>query len=300
MAEIMFPVGRMVGGSLYKLFQRKNDDGSLKFKADGVTKDEQMSFGVAYAKDPQFPHWSQTPWGQQIMAVGAAGYPEQYQHPDFAWKVTDGDAKFSKKAGGKAPCSQEGYPGHWVIWFSQAWAPKIGNADGSKELTQTDAVVPGYFIQVLADVKDNKPSKSPGVYMNPKGVALSAYGQKIVSSGDVDLKSAGFGGGPLPAGASAVPIGEMAAPAPAALVIPGLPAPVAAEPAPAAPAPVVVAPNTTYMAAPAPIAPSAPAVPAPVAAAPRTVSNAQGQTVLYDDMIKQGWNDTLLAQHGWA
>lgn len=294
MSEVLFPVGRMIGGNLYKMFQRKNDDGTPKFQQDGVTPVMQASFGVAFAKDPAFPHWSQTSWGQKVMSVGAAGYPDHYQHPDFAWKVTDGDAKNGKKPGSKAPCTLAGYPGHWVIWFSQSWQPKLCNADGTQVLTQEDAIVPGYFVQVLADVIDNKPSKSAGVYMNPKAVALSGYGEKIVGAGEVDTTKAGFGGA-LPAGASAVPVGAMTAAAPAPLTLAAAPAPASA--APILPAiPVVVQPNTAYM-APPPVAAPAP----PPVAVPRIVKNATtGESADYAQMCSIGWTDALLAQHGWA
>lgn len=300
MSEIMFPVGRMVGGgSLYKMFAVTDKNGAPKLNKDGSPQ-MKCNFGVAIPKDPAFPHWSQTPWGQKVAAVAQAGFPNgEFNHPSFAWKIIDGDSKVPNKKG-NVPANQTAYPGSWVIWFSQSWLPKLCNADGSQVLTQEDAIVPGYYVQVLADVKDNKPSESPGVYMNPSAVALAGYAEKIAGSGEVNTATAGFGGQPLPAGASAAPIGQMSAPAPVALSIPGLamPAPVAAAPAPA---PVAVAPNTAYMAAPAPVVPAVPAAPAApaVPVAPRTVSK-DGQSALYDDMIKQGWTDALMAQHGWV
>lgn len=295
MPEIMFPVGRMVGGSCYKMFPRRNDDNTPKMMADGVTPSLQASIGVAFAKDPAFPHWTQTPWGQQTLAVGAAAYPDSYQHPDFAWKVTDGDAKNGKKPGSKAPCTLPGYPGHWVVYFSQSWLPKLCNDDGSQVLTQEDAIVPGYFVQVLAEVTDNKPSKSPGVYMNPKAVALAGYGEKIISAGEVDTKKAGFGGAALPPGATTVPVGALTAATPAPLTLAAAPVPASA--APILPAiPVVVQPNTAYM-APPPVAAPTP----PPAAAPRIVKNTTtGESADYAQMIGLGWTDALLAQHGWA
>jgi hypothetical protein len=42
----------------------------------------------------------------------------------------------------KRPCDQEGYPGHWVIWFSSTQAPKVTNSTGSEYLREPGAVRP--------------------------------------------------------------------------------------------------------------------------------------------------------------
>lgn len=206
MTEILFPVGRMVGGSMYTAQAKKDSFGKPVLK-DGqpVTS---YSFGVAIPKTQA--QWQMEPWGQQIKAVGDAAYPGISNSPQFAWKVVDGDSQVPNKKN-KKPCDNEGYPGNWVLWFSQGWAPKLVNANGTQELTEPDAVVPGYFVQVYGSVKGNAPSPTPGVYLNPLAIALAGYGERIAVS-SIDTTAVGFGGGQLPPGASATPVGMMSAP----------------------------------------------------------------------------------------
>lgn len=204
--EILFPVGRMVGGSLSKLFQATDSKGNGKLKAGTNEPLMRLNFGVAFAKG-QETHWAQTLWGKDIWEEAAAGFPGgEYNAPTFAFKVIDGDSQIPNKKG-KKPCDKEGYPGHWVVWFGQSWMCKKVDATGATELTDPEAIKPGYFVQVWAECLGNKSTESPGVYLNPKAAALSGYGTPIATSEDVDTTAAGFGGAPLPAGASTTPVG---------------------------------------------------------------------------------------------
>jgi len=275
MAEILLPVGRLIGGSLYKPQPRTNEAGQPIIGADGKPETA-YNFGVAIPKTGE-QHWSQTAWGAQIKAIGDAAYPGQSQSPTFAWKITDGDSQIPNKKN-KRPCDQDGYQGGWVLWFNQGWAPKIVNANGSAEITEPDAVLPGYYVQVYCSVAGNKPrpgkAHTPGIYLNPLAVALSAYGPRIESS--VDTTNVGFGNAPLPPGASTVPVGAMqqnAAYQP--------PAPVYQPPAPA---PV---PNQAFLQVP----------PAPTPQ-PGHVMTPVANGVSYEAMIAAGWTDALLIQHG--
>jgi hypothetical protein len=283
MTKILFPVGRMVGGSLYKAKTRTDNLGKPKMSADGVTPMIGFDFAVAIKKTAA--HWFQEQythpqhgviaWGDMIKKVAEATFGAQSTHPSFAWKVVDGDSTIPNK-NNKRPVDQEGYPGHWVIWFSQGWCPALCNADGSRELTEPDSIVPGYFVQVLANVVDNgKTSQSPGVYMNPEAVALAAYGEKIIIA-SVDTASIGFGGA-LPAGASATPVGAMS---------------LSATPTPAATPSAPPAPN----ALPKPPTPNAQFLqPPPKMLTPAGV--AAGGT--YDDFVKAGWNDQQMKDAGY-
>ena len=202
MADILFPVGRMIGGSLAKLFPSTDNKGNPKLKADG-TPQMRVNFGVAILKNGE-DHWARTPWGALIWAAGTQGFPKgEYNAPTFAWKVIDGDSQIPNKKGNR-PCDQTGYPGCWVIWFSQSWLPKKTNSNGTQELTDPEAIQAGYYVQVYASAEPNMSTESPGVYLNPIAVALSGYGERIAT--DVDTTKVGFGGA-LPPGASPVPIG---------------------------------------------------------------------------------------------
>lgn len=236
MKEILFPVARLVGGSLYKVETKVNEK----------TKEERQaySFAIAIAKGAE-THWNQTAWGALIWAEGAEGAPSMHQNPAFAWKVKDGDSAIPNRKGNK-PCDNEGWRGHWVLWMSSGFAPKIVTADGSQAILEVDAVKPGYFVQVFGNVAFNKSTDSPGVYLNFAAVAFSAYGPEIQLSAGVDTTAVGFGKGPLPAGAMSTPAAGMSVP----------PATIPTPPTPAAPG---VAPYSGYTAPPAP--PAAPAAP---------------------------------------
>lgn len=319
--EIQFttPVGRMIGGSLYK-GKTTNDKGEPLVYKTGAKKGQpraDFSIGVAFPKSPGVQHWASEPWLQQVWNAGHAAFPNgDAQRRDFAWKVIDGDSQEPNKKM-KRPCDQEGYPGHWVIWFSGTTPPKATNGDGSQYLHEQDAIKPGYYVQVFCGVTDNKPSETPGMYWNPYYVALAGFGPEIV--GGPDVAQAKFGQGvQLPPGASATPVGGIAPPpvpgSPAPAPVPGYtpPPPVAAAApmapppplagsAPAAPAgapiaPVPVHPNPAFTQMVPP--PPPPPAPAPVAARRMPTAKAEGRT--YEQLLAMpGWTEQMLIDNGY-
>ena len=264
--NILFPVGRMIGGSLYKPQVRKDNFGKPKLD-EAKQPITGFDFGVAIPKGAE-TGWALTTWGAQIKQVGEAAYPGMTGTPSFAWKVIDGDSQVPNKKN-RRPCDQEGYPGHWVLWFSQGWAPKLCDAKGTTELTEPDSILPGYFVQVYASVKGNAPSPTPGVYLNPIAVALSGYGQRIEGQG-VDVTEIGFGASAPPPGMSATPPGAMAQPP-------------AAAPAVAMPPAPPITPNPAILAPPAPTL-----TPAGIAA---------GGT--YEAFVAAKWSDEQLRAAGY-
>ena len=245
-------------------------------------------FAIAVPKNGE-QHWNQTAWGLKIWNVGQKGFPAgQTNSPTFAWKIKDGDSAIPNRAGRK-PCDQEGFPGHWVLSFSSGFAPSIYNSDGTQQMLEPNAVNLGDYVQVYGSVADNESQQQPGIYLNHSMVALAGYGKRIFSG--ADPKAVGFGGAPLPAGASATPIAQGFNPAPAASP------PVQnhanhaySPPLPAAPP---VAPHTAIL-NPPPV-PGVPATPPP---APVRVMLPAAQGATYDQMIAAGWTDALLIQHG--
>lgn len=266
MAEIMFPAGRMIGGNIDALKQ-KQENGKPKLGKDNQPE-MSCSIGVAILKGAEKAWW-ETPWGATIYQTGAAAHPSLVAVPTFSWKITDGDSTIPNK-NGKIPCQQTGYPGNWIIWFSQGWLPKRCNDNGQVQLPE-GSIVPGFYVQVYGSVAGNKmvPNGTPGVYLNPIAVALIAEGDRIAT--DVDTTSVGFGAA-IPAGGRPV---TSAAPQFAA-GMPGMP-------------PVPGAPPLPPGAAMPPVPPAAPAGPVMLPAA-------QGQT--YAAMIAAGWTDATLVQHG--
>ena len=278
------PVGRLVLGSLY-VGQTQDAEGKPLVNKTGASAGQprvDYFFALAIPKGTE-THWATTEWGKQIWEVGHKAFPNgQAQHPTFAWKIVDGDSQVPNKRGRK-PCDREGYRGNWVLHFSSGYAPKIFNANGTAPITERDAVKLGYFIQVAANVAGNGSQSQPGVYLNHLMVAFSAYGPEI--SLGPDPSAAGFGQAPLPAGASAAPLGALGAAPPPISVLGAAPPPVG-TPTPAAYAPPVTAPPP-----PLPVQPNTAFVTGRVMLPP-----ANGAT--YEQMVAAGWTDALLVQHG--
>lgn len=321
--EILFPVGRMVQGDLYKANDKDADGNPLVFKhGPDVGKPRiEYYFAVAYAKDGR--QWWETEWGQKIFAAGTAGFPNgQSQSPTFAWKVKDGDSTIPNKKG-KRNCDRVGFPGHWIVPFSSGFPPDVYDAKGSVQLNRPDQigmVKNGYFVQVFGNVAGNGSDNQPGVFLNYKMVAF-AYGGEEISSGP-DASAVGFGvntarpagaidapafaanpyagaPGAMPGPAAAMPAPAM--PGPAAM--PGMPSPAAAMPA--MPAPVAVTPHAGYMAAPGPAAmpgmpaaPGAPAAPAPAVKSLDDRRTQSGMAYPVAAWITSGWTEQTLIAAG--
>ena len=263
------PVGRLVAGSLYKGMDKDAEGRPLVVKTGASAGQPRLDyyFAVAIPKTGE-SHWNQTAWGKTIHQIGQQAFPAgQWQHPSFAWKVIDGDSTIPNKKG-KTPVSREGFKGHWVLNFSSGYAPKIFNSNGTAPLTEQGHVKLGYYVQVNCSVAGNGSQTQPGVYLNHNMVAFAAFGPEIIVG--PDPTEAGFGQSPLPAGASATPIGAMPVAAPA---------PSAQYPAAAPPPPIT--PNHAFVQGP----PQRQMLPA-----------ANGAT--YEQMIAAGWNDVQLVQHG--
>lgn len=214
MANLLLPVGRMVAGSVYKPNDKDFQGNQLTIKSGPNAGKPRIDYFIAVAipktavdKD----HWANSQWGQIIWAAGHQGFPNgEAQRPDFAWKVEDGDSRVPNRRG-IAPCTKEGYPGHWVVKLSSGFAPRLVNANGTEQLVQPDAIKCGYYIQVYGTVDANGTPMNPGVFINHQIVALAGYGPEIING--PDPTSVGFGG-QLPPGASTVPVGGGFNPAP--------------------------------------------------------------------------------------
>ena len=326
---ILFPVGRVVAGSLYEA-RDKDFEGkplTVKHGPNAGQPRIEYSFGVAYPKVPG-QHWANSEWGAQLWAIGhqinpRAGDPAL----GFVWKVADGDSTVKTRKGeGPANCEREGYPGHWIVYFANGFEPQIYDATGQTKLTTPGLVKRGYYVQVYASVKSNGSTANPGVFMNHNMIAFAAEGEEIFVG--MDASAVGFGQGQaLPAGARPVtPTPAQAAglgaapPPPAAPAVPAAPAPqatyapppAAPAPAPAPAAPVAVAPNPGMTAVPAPLAPaghaappptapqaSAPAAPPPPSAPPAPTSPSNGPQVT-QKMVDSGYTYAVLQGAGWT
>ena len=289
MTTLLTPVGRFVAGSLTKPQDKDAEGRPLVYKTGADAGKPRVSYfvGIAIPKAGE-QHWAQTPWGAEIWKTGHEAFPQgQADHPAFAWKIEDGDSQIPNKVG-KKNCDREGYKGCWIMKWSSSFAPKTFNRDGSQAVAP-DAIKPGYYVQISGSVEGNGSAQQPGVYLNHNMIALSAYGEEIVFG--PDASEAGFGTGPLPAGASAVPLGGFTPPA-------ATPVPGAGMPPPA------ILPPVRPMATPAPVMPALPPVPPapaflqvpPPAPAHEMLPAANGIT--YEAYRAAGWTDANLVQMG--
>jgi hypothetical protein len=290
MAEkLLFPIGRLLWGSLYEARTKDFDGNDLVIKTglDAGKPTSNYQFGVAFKKSHPGEQWWETPWGQVIFKVGATDFPQQYQQNGFAWKVTDGDSTGFKKNGTKPINTLTGHAGHWVVSFKSNFPPKITTDNGSKQLVEVGAVKNGYFVQVYGSVAGNGNRNNPGVFVNHEVVNYAAWGEEIYTG--VDPSAVGFGGA-LPPGASAIPPAGSFNPAvPAAPGMPAAPAPAMPTPAAAVPAMPIPAP---VVAAPAPVAPAAPATGG-------VVMN-PGSPYTYQQLIGANWTEDQIIAAGHA
>ena len=285
--DIMFPVGRLVGGSLVKGKDKDYEGRPLVYKTGEKKGQPRLSFsiGVAIAKKPDHTSWAQTEWGAKIYQAGLSFFPNgAATREDFSWKINNGDdTKVDDK--GKRYCDREGYAGHWVLWFSQSQPIKACDALG-KDWIDAELIKPGYYVQVKGNIDGNESVGNPGVYLNPDVVAYSAPGP-VISLG-LDLSELGFGG-ELPPGVSAIPEGMTETPAVASNTLPGQQR-AAASTLPGAK--TVVQPNTAIL--------GAGTVPKPPGAAAvlHKMTAAAGANT-YEMFIAEGWDDASLIAAGY-
>jgi hypothetical protein len=301
--QVLFPVARLVMGSLSEA-QTKDRQGNPRVIKTGPNigkPNPQYFFAIAIPKTPNDRgHWANTPWGQQIWNFGHAAWPRgEGQQPRFAWKIDDGDDA-TPNQNNRVNAKTEGFPGNWIVYLSSSFAPKTFNANGT-EPVDAKLIKLGHYVEVFATVASNDNAQNPGVFINHNMVAYSGYGPEITRG--PDPTAVGFGKGPLPAGASSVPVSALTPPpagapsAPPSHVAPPLPAAVASVPAPATPAPTAApTPITPH---PGVLVPTVAAPPAPAPVAPPAGPVWKGPPAGYAAHKAAGWSDDQLRQAGY-
>lgn len=290
--NITLPVGRLVQGDLYKPQTTDMYGKPLVYKSGPSAGQPRSQYFIGYAipKGGE-QHWSQTAWGKLIWDAGHADSKGLAQRPDFAWKILDGDSQIPMQ-NNKKPADNPDFRGHWIVRLSSGYPPKLYSVQNGavSPLAEPGYIKAGHFVEANASFDFNGDQQRPGMFANLNMVCFRAYGP-VIEFGP-DPQAAGFGGGALPAGASATP---PAGPMPAT---PGAPAAAPAYVPPTA-APVAVVPNVAFVqqaagqvAAP----PAPPAPPAPAAPVRQMTAAANGAT--YEQYIDAGWNDAQLVAGG--
>ncbi|MGL5726369.1 MAG: hypothetical protein ACRCYD_00725 [Plesiomonas sp.] len=274
--EVLFPCGRLVNGHPMEPRPVTDKDDKPVLDATGTPVTERY-IGVAIPKAGE-QHWNQTEWGAKIWQAAqdpVNGYPNgEFNAPTFSWKVVDGDSQVPNKKGNK-PCDNEGWAGHWVIHMQTRLAYSChhaGRYDPLQAIQNKGEIKRGDYCRVFCSVKGNKPSQSPGVYVNPQLFELTRPGVEIVS----------VGSGP----AAADVFGATAA---------VLPSNAQVDTAVAAPAPVTppAAPSVT----PPPVAPAYDLVTPPPVVEERYEYSGITKT-LTEWAAVPGWTEELIKQHG--
>jgi hypothetical protein len=317
------PVGRLVQGGM--TLQPKKDGKGQPVIKDGVAVQEcfmaiairkdDPALGAFYALfDAQarmnFPH----------LFRDAAGNPANCTHPQFAWKVQDGDGR---DAEGQSVANKPGFAGHYIFKMASRYPPKCfhyGKYDVSQQIQNPDDVIKkGYYVRVSGTIDGNGvesgTAAKPGLYVSPNLVELVAFGEVITTGPDAATV---FGTAPaitaLPAGASATPIlpavggsgvasptGLLTPPAlpGATTAMPSLPGAATAMPSlpgattamPSLPG-AVVQPPTMPM-------PSMPGANMPLPnAAPTYTMTASAQGATRQQLLDIGWTDEALIRDG--
>lgn len=191
MIDITTEVCRLVSGHPMVAQAQKDDNNQPKMLADGSPMIKFYA-GLAFAKKPGETDWKETDWGKQMLTEAMSSFPNgEYQNPNFAWKVEDGDSTTPNEKG-KIPNQREGWPGHWIVHASNL-SPMACYHDG-KPITPFNAIKDkneiktGDYLQVILQVKDNKGPKTRklGMYVNLSSVLVVRAGQRIMGVNEPD------------------------------------------------------------------------------------------------------------------
>ena len=243
--DFLTPVGRLVMGDPFKGRTTDEDGKPLVVKTGPNSGQPRTDYFIGLAIPKTDPGWSAI--HATIQSAAKQEYPEYFGAdgscalPTFSWKIIDGDSTQVNKRG-VAPNTREGFAGNWILCMSSSFAPKCYSKGGETVLTDPSSIKRGYYVRAYGNTKGNRPSQTPGVYVNVSMVELIGYGPEIVTGPDA---ASVFGGSPvatLPAGASATPVAPatpIAQVTPAHDFVTGPPAPPVPPAPPAPPAPPV-------------------------------------------------------------
>jgi hypothetical protein len=282
--QILTPAGRLVAGDCFKPNDKDNEGNPLIVKSGPNAGQPRVSYYIGLAIPKNSPDWPAVE--QQIKEVARQKFPHLHDaqgtciNPAFAFKITDGDSQLPNSKGTK-PCDKEGYAGHWILNFSNGFAPKCFKNNGSEPVTSPDEIKKGYYIQVSGDIDGNGSMQQPGVYLNHTMINLVGYGTEIIS-GPTGKDVFGKTPAALPPGASVTPIST---------IQPSTPAPSAAIP------PAVTPPVTPPASAPAPTPTPGAAIPPPAVTPAHDVY--QPPEVMYLDSAGNKWKKADLLAAGW-
>lgn len=294
------PVGRLVSGDPWTGYDSDFQNRPYTDRSGQAVK--KWSFGVAIPKNaPGINEF----FGVLLQAA-REGHPTKFDTAgnvvagvEFSWKYKDGDDT-TPNTGGRRPCDNEGWPGHWVFFFQSNYAPQMFMLQEGRnlELTNADsnAIKRGYYVTVAGSALGNGSDDHPGIFLNGGKVRFEKFGPEISTGPSAD-DVFGTTAGQAPAGASDTPVAG-AAPMPAstpAASTPAASAPPASAPT-STPATSAPPPMTT---APPPAASAPPPAPATdwvdnAGTPPLRTVIATGQQFTEAQLRASGWDDAAI------
>lgn len=206
--------GRIVGGHPMNHAPATDDNNKPKLDSAGNPMHQTFFyFAVPKAGSTEF---KATEFGAAMLAEAQAAWPKgEYNAPDFAWKVIDGDSTVPMRGGKPAPATREGFPGNWVLRLTTGIPVRCyhnGKYNPMEQIQDKNAIKCGDYGRVFVTIKANNSAQSPGLYVNPTLFSLDRAGELIVTEGGPSAADV-FGGGSAPAPQATPPA---PAPAPAA------------------------------------------------------------------------------------
>ena len=187
MTNLLFPVGRIVQGDVFKSNDKDMEGRPLRTKAGELR--QEWFLAVAVRKDDAgLPACIET-----LKTVAREGFPRgEHKQAEFAWKYSDGDQRTDK----------EGFAGCLVFRFTGGYQPAAYSAGGASRIVE-GGIKRGDYVRIYGSVKANGSATRPGLYLNPSMVELIGHGEPIVSGPDAATV---FGGAPAAPMGAPVPV----------------------------------------------------------------------------------------------
>lgn len=305
--NFLSPIGRIVQGDCWEGQTTDAENKPLVYKSGPDAGKPRQQWFIALAISKQDPGWPELQ--QKIMNEARSAFPTLFNEQgqclrrDFSFKIKDGDSQVANSRGVKN-CDREGWAGHWIVSFSNGFAPTVWNRGGKEKLLNPESVKRGYYVRVFGSAKGNGSNNQPGVFLNFSYVEFCGFGETIDSAPSADeiFKSTSAY---TPAGMSTAPLATAA---------PGASAPPAngaQGSTPPTTAPNITPPTTATAPIPENEIPFGDNVPPPhteflngpvnaPAAQPKVTMTAKAGATTYDQFIAQGWTQDQMRAQGYC
>ncbi len=180
MTDIRTPVGRLVQGNPWVPNTTDRKGAPLVYKTGAKAGQPRTDFYLAIAIEKTNPEYTELK--DAIVKQAQMDWPNgEYQLPNFAWKVMDGDGIDEN---GRSNAEKPGFAGCWVLKFSGTYPPQCVARGGSSVLTDPASIKRGDYIRIYGTVGHNRPAEKKGLYLNYNLVEFQGYGEEIRSGPD--------------------------------------------------------------------------------------------------------------------